>query len=235
MVFYKLILDSFKYEIIMEPLTGLICTAGEKIRILQLNPLKEESPKLIWVKKGIAKIFAINDSGVKVNTDLIFEGEFFLSSSANYKSQDLFFLETLKYSEMVSIPLSYLNSSQVNGLSEKLIYCYNQRLQRIHQQKAKNHDLDLVDRILYLLVDFCRIYGFKVGENYVMPNFFTHDDLASMLKTCRQNITSSLNELKRADLLFYNRREIRFEKSIFEGSKAVQESVYFESNIESIC
>lgn len=219
----------------MESLLDLITSAGQKITLLQLNPTYDNNPKLIWVKKGIAKIFAINDSGVKVNTDLIFEGEFFLYSKDNYRSQDTFFLETLKYSEMYSISLSYLNASQQNGLSEKLMYCYNQRLKRIHQQKVKNHDFALVDRVFYLLADFCRIYGYRSGDYYVIPNYFTHEDLASMLKTCRQNITSSLCELKRAGLLYYNRKEIRFEKDVFESSKANQQSGYIESKVLSLC
>lgn len=133
----------------MNSLTDLIESAGQKVDILQLNPNNDICPSLVWVKKGIAKIFAINDRGVKVNTDLIFEGEFYLISKDNYHCQDLFFLETLKYSDMYQIPMSYLNPSQSIGLSEKLMTCYNQRLQRIHQQKVKNHDMELMDRVFF--------------------------------------------------------------------------------------
>jgi CRP-like cAMP-binding protein len=220
---------------IMESLSELFTTVGQQISMLQLNPTKDNFPKLVWVKKGIAKIFAINDSGCKVNTDLIFEGELFLYSKDNYQCQDMFFLEILKYSEMYSIPLSYLKASQLYGLSEKLMHCYNQRLQRIHQQKVKNYDFKLVDRLFYLLADFCRIYGHRSGDYYVIPNYFTHEDLASMLKTCRQNITSSLCELKRAGLLYYNRKEIRFEKDVFENSRANQHSGFIENKVLSIC
>lgn len=210
----------------MDFFIDLIESAGQKTSLLKLNPVTDDCPKVVWIKKGIAKIFGINDSGIKVNTDLIFEGELYLITKNNYRTRDLFFLETLKYSEMYSIPLAYFNQMQAQQISEKLMYCYNQRLQRIHQQKVKNFDLALADRILYLLADFCRIYGTQTANNYVMPNFFIHEDLASILKTCRQNITSQLIHLKRSGLLFYNRKEIRFEKVIFEKSKPIQETVY---------
>ncbi|PRY90778.1 Crp/Fnr family transcriptional regulator [Mongoliibacter ruber] len=219
----------------MDALIELIISAGQKIDIIQLNPIPESSSKLVLVKKGIAKIFAFNDSGLKVNTDLIFEGELFLLSKDNYQCQDLFFLETLKYSEMYCVPLSYLSQDQSVILHNKLMKCYNNRLRRIHQQKVKNHDLTLIDRLFYLLVDFCRIYGLKSTDYYLMPNFFTHEELASMLKTCRQNITSCLNELKKSGLLFYNRKEIRFEKGIFENNSTFQTALHTEYKAKPIC
>ncbi|MBW3468225.1 Crp/Fnr family transcriptional regulator [Arthrospiribacter ruber] len=219
----------------MDDLKELMISAGEKINILQLNPLKENNVKLIWIKKGISKIFAINDSGVKVNTDLIFENEYFLVSHDNYKSSDLFFIESLKYSEMYCLPLGFLNSSQMEQLNLLLIDFYNARLQRIHQQKVKNHDLELEERVFFLLADFCRIFGEKKGQSYVMPNFFTHEDLASMLKTCRQNITSVLSGLKKRRLLYYNRKEIRFEKAIFESSKVLNQPHIQKNKTISLC
>jgi hypothetical protein len=213
----------------------LMTMIGRKVDKIQLNPYLEYSPELIWVRTGIAKIFAINESGLKVNTDLIFKGELFLAQQNNYKSTDLFFLENLKYSEVYSLPLHFLNHTQLHYLPWLMMDYYNQRLQRIHQQKVKNYDLDMSERIFYLLSDFCLIYGQNTGVYYSMPNFFTHEDLASILRTCRQTITSSLSNLKRKKKLFYNRKEIRFEKSIFESVKTLRNSQASESLIHSSC
>lgn len=204
--------EKFKLQLLKDT----ILEYGQEIKLLHLNPTSDIKEGIVLVQKGIAKIYGINEKGMKINTDLIFQGEIFMHQNGNYQSRDHFYLEELKYSQLLFIPIDQLSPYELEFLPEIQLRCYNERLKRIHQQKVRNYDLELHDRIFYLLFDFCLLFGKKSGDFYVMPNYFTHDELSNMLRNCRQNITSCLNELKRDGIIQYNRREIKIEKSIFE-------------------
>lgn len=192
---------------------------GHQIKSIHLNPQNEIKEGVVFVQSGIAKIYGINEKGIKINTDLIFEGEIFRVQNGNYLSRDHFYLEGLKYSKLIYIEINQLSSYEMKFLDDFLMRCYNERLKRIHQQKVRNYDLDLQERIFYLLFDFCLIFGRQTNSYITMPNYFTHDDLSNMLRTCRQNITSCLNILKRDGIIQYDRKEIKIEGSIFEEKK----------------
>jgi len=174
----------------------------------------------LFVKTGLAKIFGVTDKGVHINADLIFENELFWVNPANYQSRDAFFIEPMRHSKLLFLPISLLSEQEIASLPFIMMNFYRERLKRIHQQKIRNYDLELKERVFFLLFDFCLIYGTPGHSHYSMPNFFTHEDLASMLRNCRQNITASFNELKKEGRLNYDRRKIFFEKQLFEQTKA---------------
>ncbi|GAB2629615.1 Crp/Fnr family transcriptional regulator [Belliella aquatica] len=207
--------EQFKFQLLVRTIVEI----GHQIKSIHLNQQNEIKEGIVFVESGIAKIYGINEKGIKINTDLIFEGEIFRVQNGNYLSRDNFYLEGLKYSRLIYIETEQLSSYEMEFLPEILMKCFNERLKRIHQQKVRNYDLDLQERIFYLLFDFCLIFGKQSGSHITMPNYFTHDDLSNMLRTCRQNITSCLNVLKRDGIIKYDRKEIKIERSIFEEKK----------------
>lgn len=194
--------------------SSILQKEGECVQVLQLNPFTCEG--LAWVESGLAKIYGTNEKGLKVNTDLIFEKEFVWLTPENYQSNDLFFLECMKNSKLRFLPIHKLDSSEKEAIPMLMLDFYQDRLRRIHQQKVKNFDLELEERVFFLLFDFSLLYGKESYSHISLPNFFTHDDLASILKNCRQNITACLNDLKKKGIISYNRKEIIISKEQHE-------------------
>jgi hypothetical protein len=192
---------------------------GQEIESIHLNPPNDIKDGIVYIYTGIAKIYGISEKGQKINTDLIFKGELFTVRNGNYQSRDNFYLEGLKYSQIYFLQKERLSPLEQSFLPEVQMKFYNERLKRTHQQKLRNFDLKLHERTFYLLFDFCLIFGKYAGGYYVMPNYFTHDDLSNLLRSCRQNITSCLNDLKRDGMIEYDRKEIKIEKTIFEEKK----------------
>jgi CRP-like cAMP-binding protein len=221
------------FDFYFEHIKSVIETHGERIEKIKLNPFDQAG--IVWVKEGLAKIYGINEKGIKINTDLIFESECYWVKEDNYLTEDQFYLQAMKFSNLVFIPETIFDEYSINLLSRCMNSFLTKRLRRIHQQKVKNFDLELEERIFFLLLDFCSIFGREYGDFYSMPNFFTHDDLSNILKNCRQNITTCLNEMKRRRVIHYDRKEIKFEKAIFEKYKLeYQTSLKFKTTI-SLC
>ncbi|UJP63444.1 Crp/Fnr family transcriptional regulator [Mongoliitalea daihaiensis] len=194
--------------------SSILQKEGECVQVLPLNPLTCEG--LAWVESGLAKIYGTNEKGLKVNTDLIFEQEFVWLTAENYQSNDLFFLECMKNSKLRFLPINKLDTSEREAIPSLMLEFYQDRLRRIHQQKVKNFDLELQERVFFLLFDFSLLYGKESYSHVSIPNFFTHDDLASILKNCRQNITACLNDLKKKGIISYTRKEITISKDHHE-------------------
>jgi len=207
--------ERLKTQIILDSIKEL----GQEIESIHLNPPKDMKDGIVYVYTGIAKIYGISEKGQKIITDLIFQGEIFTVQNGNYQSRDNFYLEGLKYSQIYFLQKEQLSPLEHSFLPEVQIKSYNERLKRTHQQILRNYDLKLHERIFYLLFDFCLIFGKYTGDYYVMPNYFKHDDLSNLLRNCRQNITSCLNDLKRDGIIQYNRQEIKIEKTIFEEKR----------------
>ena len=50
--------------------------------------------------------------------------------------------------------------------------------------------------------------GQRVGYEYVLWTFFIHRDIAELTKTSRQTVTTTLNKLKRKNIIEFNRRRL---------------------------
>lgn len=212
-------------------LTDIVKSYGSEISSIHLSPEHVFREGIIYVKEGIAKIYGLSEKGHKVLTEFIHQGEIFPVNNSMYETIDNFFLEGLKYTRMFFIKNVQIPSSQQLIVNEIKATFYMERLKRIHQQNVRNYDLGLRERLLYFLFDLCLIYGKHMGNRYIMPNYFTHEDLSFILKNCRQNVTSCLNKLKREGIIFYNRKEVMIEKYVFEERRITDFSAINKSNI----
>lgn len=64
---------------------------------------------------------------------------------------------------------------------------------------------DTYTRVTDLLKEFAKKQGQAVGDEIMIKHNLTHQDFASLTATTRQTVTSILNELKKADLIYMER------------------------------
>ena len=72
-----------------------------------------------------------------------------------------------------------------------------------------------VQRLGWVLIHFLwQLVEQNLGENTVegfcMPNYLTHEDIANLIGSSRQTVTTLINELEGEGILSYNRQEICF-------------------------
>ncbi len=63
-------------------------------------------------------------------------------------------------------------------------------------------------RILEFLSDLVDARGERVGYEWVVRKFYTHQDIANLTATSRQTVTTILNELKAQNIITYDRRRL---------------------------
>jgi CRP-like cAMP-binding protein len=67
---------------------------------------------------------------------------------------------------------------------------------------------DSRSRIVEYLVNLTHHKGQRVGYEWVVRNFITHQEIANMTATSRQTVTTTLNDLRAMKLLTFNRSRL---------------------------
>ena len=67
---------------------------------------------------------------------------------------------------------------------------------------------DSRSRIVEYLVEMVDKRGQRVGYEWVIRNFLTHQEIANLTATSRQTVTTVLNELRTGEILTFNRKRL---------------------------
>lgn len=96
--------------------------------------------------------------------------------------------------------------------NQKLVFaCMRHIAQRLHRAEERLTNLVLMDareRIIGFLLETAIKEGRRVGFETLVKHRLTQQDIASITGTSRQTVTSVFNELKRTNLIHFNRNSI---------------------------
>ena len=133
--------------------------------------------------------------------DLALAGETSRSEYAQSLNDDVIYLairvETF-------LPLLHSNQRLVFACMNHLSF----RLQRVEERLAKLVLKDARERIIEFLVDTAGKEGRRVGYETLVKHHLTQQDIANLTGTSRQTVTSVLNDLRKSNLIYFNRNSI---------------------------
>lgn len=93
-------------------------------------------------------------------------------------------------------------------LSLKIYKLIGLRFRKLERKIESLVFKDARTRIIDFLKDAAAWKGKKVGFETMIPTKLTHKDIANLTGTSRQTVTTILNELKEANLIYFDRRKI---------------------------
>ena len=93
-------------------------------------------------------------------------------------------------------------------LSFRLLKLVGLRLMKMERKLELLVFKDARTRIIEFLKDAASWKGKKVGFETMIQTKLTHKDIAALTGTSRQTVTTILNELKEANLIYFDRRKI---------------------------
>lgn len=82
------------------------------------------------------------------------------------------------------------------------------RLQRVEERLTKLVLKDARERIIEFLVDTAGKEGHRVGYETLVKHRLTQQDIANLTGTSRQTVTSVMNDLRKSNLIYFNRKSI---------------------------
>lgn len=172
----------------------------------------EEDPSdtIYFLKKGKVKIGNYSDEGKEIIKAILQPGEIFgeLSLLNEQTRQD--FAMVMEPSKLCKMKKSDFEDlmEKYGHLSLKISKIIGLRLRKIERRLESLVFKDARSRIVEFIKDQAESNGEKVGFETMIKNNLTHQDIANLTGTTRQTVTEVLNDLRRKNLINFDRKQI---------------------------
>lgn len=169
--------------------------------------------KLYFVKEGYLRIGYIDESGREVIKEIIQKGELFGQITLEKNSLNGEFAQA--YKSGVSLCAFSIEDFQ-NLLQKKpaLALKYSKqvgsKLRQIENRLLNLLNKDVRTRLINFLLQLAQKHITPASNAVCIPNYLTHEDIANLIGSSRQTVTTLINELATEGLITYNRNEICF-------------------------
>ena len=168
--------------------------------------------KLYFVKDGYVKIGYIDEEGNEIIKEIIQEGEVFGQFSLEKNNLHGEFAQAIKG----DVSLCAFNIDDFEQLLKKkpeIAIKYSKQV----GQKLRNAEFRLLNmlnkdvraRLLAFFYQLAINNGYDgAGGSFEMDNFLTHEDIARLIGSARQTVTTFINQLEEEGLLKLSRKQI---------------------------
>ena len=171
----------------------------------------DASEHIYLLQKGAIKISTHNNEGKEVIKQLIHPeaifGELALVGEANRKETAQSLKEEVHYYTIRINDFQRILSQNVT-LTQNLLTLFGQRMMAAETKLENLIFKDARSRIVSFLCEVVAERGRRVGYEMLLKHSLTHQDIANITCTSRQTVTLVLNELRKENLIYFNRGRI---------------------------
>lgn len=183
--------------------------------------------RIYLLKKGMIKIVESDSQGREVIKDIIQKGDIFGELSLSGVSGTSEYAQAIS-SEVLICSFKLDDFEQVlaqdSGISLKFSKFVGFKLKRLQNRYSDLVFKDVRQRIVEFLHEWAEKEGKPVGNQLILNNYLTHQDIAQLVCSSRQTVTQTLNALESEGTLTYNRKEIVFPLASFPTLAAINRS-----------
>jgi len=161
--------------------------------------------------KGRIKTGTFSQDGREVIKEILHPGAVFgdLALAGEHMRSD--YAQVL-YDEAEFLAIKVTDFQQLMSTNQRLLFACLQhimhRLQRVEERLAKLVLKDARERIIEFLVETADKEGRQVGFETLVKHHLTQQDIANITGTSRQTVTSVFNDLRKSNLIHFNRNSI---------------------------
>ena len=170
--------------------------------------------KIYFIKEGTIKIGYIDQAGNEKVKEIIQQGELFGQFSLEKDNLHGEFAQAYRNDvSLCSFTIDDFERLLKNRPDLALRYSkqVGAKLRNIENRLVNLLNKDVRTRLIHFLWQLVeQNLGENTAEGFCMPNYLTHEDIASLIGSSRQTITTLINELEGEGILSYNRQEICF-------------------------
>jgi len=168
--------------------------------------------KLYFVKDGHIKIGYVDEEGNEIIKEIVSEGEIFGQFALEKNNLNGEFARA--YKGNVSLcAFSIEDFEKILKKKPELAIKYSkqvgEKLRRAEFRLVNMLNKDVRSRLLAFFYHLAIMSGYDGGvSSFTINNFLTHDDIAKLIGSTRQTVTTIINELESEGLLKMNRKKI---------------------------
>ncbi len=170
--------------------------------------------KLYFVKEGYIRIGYIDAEGNEKVKEIIQKGELFGQFTLERSNLHGEFAQAYKQ----DVSICAFNIDDFEKLLKKrpdLALRYSKqvgaKLRNIENRLLNLLNKDVKTRLIHFLWQLVeQKLGETLPEGFCIPNYLKHEDIANLIGSSRQTVTTMINELEAEGILSYNRQQICF-------------------------
>ncbi len=173
--------------------------------------IDEASDKVFFIVSGQVKIGTFSDKGKEITKAILSKGEVFGELSViaeNDGRRD--FAQAMDTTQVCALSTDQMKGLMKNHSNLSLFFMkiIGSRVLEMEKRLESMVFKDSRTRIVDYIIEMVNKKGQRVGYEFVVRNFLTHQEIANITATSRQTVTTTLNELKNKDLLTFNRKRL---------------------------
>lgn len=172
---------------------------------------KEQTNAVYLIVSGKVKILSYAENGRETLKHILAKGDLFgetgLLEEDQYKDFAIAFSENTRIYKYSVDEFQHLIKKDPE-FAIKVYKIISTRLKQLEKRINLLCIKDTKTRLLEFILDHCQTYGIHVNAHIEIENHFTHQDIADLIGTTRQTVTSLLNDWKRKNLLSCNRNKM---------------------------
>jgi len=170
----------------------------------------QSSDKVYLITDGRIKIGSYGENGKEITKAILSKGEVFgeLAVVGEDKRRD--FALAIVDTKLCCIEADDMKDllKDHNKFSMFFMKIMGSRVLEMEQRLESLVFKDSRSRIIEYLISLVNKKGQRVGYEWVVRNFITHQEIANLTATSRQTVTTILNELRTKELLTFNRKRL---------------------------
>lgn len=171
----------------------------------------DPSDTIYFLEKGTVKICTHSGDGKEVIKSLIHPKAMFGERGLIGEDQRMDFAQALK-EKVVLYTLKVEDVKKLMrdnfGLCSSLMMLFGNQLMNAERKLESLIFKDARTRIIEFIKDSINRRGRRIGYEMLLKHSLTHQDIANITCTSRQTVTLVLNELRKSDLIYFNRGKI---------------------------
>ena len=170
----------------------------------------EAADKLYYITSGRVKIGASSENEKSVTKAILSTGEIFGEKAVAGAGVRRDYAQALEATELCVISKDEMTAlfKDHNPLFLFILKLIGSRALKMEKRLESLVFKDSRSRIVEYLIDLNTEKGQRVGYEWVVRNFITHQEIANLTATSRQTVTTVLNELKSKNILTFNRKRL---------------------------
>ena len=168
------------------------------------------SDRIFFIEMGRVKVSAMNEEGKEITKAILGRGEVFGELTLLGEERRHDFAPALEDTTVCVVTLPELRDL-MRDRSELNLFFMNIFAARQLEMERRLESLifrDSRSRIVEFLYQLVHSKGQRVGYEWVVREFLTHQEIANLTATSRQTVTTTLNDLRFQKLLTFNRSRL---------------------------
>jgi CRP/FNR family transcriptional regulator, cyclic AMP receptor protein len=170
----------------------------------------EYADKIFFIMEGRVKIGSYSDTGREITKTIIGPGEVFGEMPLTGEDQRRNFAQAMENTQVCVLSVQQMRSllKDHSALSMFFMKILGNRMVEMEKRLESLVFKDSRTRVIEFLRDLGQQKGQRVGYEWVVRKFLTHQEIANLTATSRQTVTTTLNELEAKNILTYDRRRL---------------------------